>query len=146
MNPTIRLRNQIPRIIQELLPKLAQEKVISDHTLRNTQLPLRRLEIELAIQLLQETRDGVLILVFLGLDDFDDLFECIPDTGGGRVGGRGRGFAREDGSGGEVAEDPRAGGLDGIEVRWREERLQQERSALRMIEIYEQAPMQEPGP
>jgi hypothetical protein len=55
-----------------------------------------------------------------------------------------RGFAREDCGRGEVAQHPRAARLDRVQVRWHEERLEQQRAALRVVEVHEQAPVHEP--
>ena len=71
--PAIGFTNQIPRIIQKLPPKPAQEEIIRHDPLSKRQLSLRRLEIKLHVKLLEEIRNRILVLVLLRLYDLDNL-------------------------------------------------------------------------
>ena len=71
MNPDIRLTDNEPRILQKLLLELAQEEVILKHALLDDPQPLlRALEVEFSIQISEEPRDRVLVLVRFSLEDF----------------------------------------------------------------------------
>ncbi|RDB20385.1 hypothetical protein Hypma_012521 [Hypsizygus marmoreus] len=79
------------------------EEVIPDDLLRLPKLALRLLEVKIDIQLLQEMGEGFMVLVFLRLDDLDDL----PDH---------QGLAGEDGGSSKVPQDPETRRLDHVEV------------------------------
>ena len=80
VDATVRLTNQVPCIIKELLPKLAQEKIVSNDAFRQLQLALCRLKVKLDIEFLEELGDWVRILVLFKLDDLDDLADRMPHT------------------------------------------------------------------
>jgi hypothetical protein len=145
VNATVRLADEVSCVIKELLPKLAQEKIVPDDALRELQLALRRLKVKLDIEFLEELGDRVRILVLLKLDDLDDLADRMPHA---RAHGCPRAArlraAREHGRNREVAKDPRRGGLDGVEVGGCEERLEEESTASWVVEVYKEGPVHEP--
>src|SRR5271170_1843688 len=65
MNPAIRHANQVPRIVQKLISKLVQEKILPNNLYSKGQLPLCCLKIKHHIKLLQKRR--VLVLIFFRL-------------------------------------------------------------------------------
>src|SRR5882762_7929405 len=140
--PAICFTNQIPHIIQKLLPKLAQEEIICHDPLGKCQLSLHRLEIKFDIKLLEEICNGVLVLILLRLNDFDDLayrvaYACTCPTSSG-------GLAGQNGCCGKVAKNPWARCLDRVEVDGREEGLQEEGAAFQMVEVYKEGPVDMP--
>jgi hypothetical protein len=146
VNPTVRLCNEVPRILEELILEFSQEEVVRHHLFRQCQLPLRRLEIELDIELPEELGHRVLVLVALKLHDLHDLLECVPDLAGSTTGASGGcGFASEDGSGGDVTQDPGAARLDRVEVSRCEEGLEKQGAALLVVKVDEERPVQEPA-
>jgi len=82
MNPAIGLAYQIPRVIQKVVPKLPQEEIVANNLLRLAELLLGLLKIELDIELFQEPRDRVLVLILFHLDDLDNFADGVADTGG----------------------------------------------------------------
>jgi hypothetical protein len=82
MNPTIRLTDQIPRIIQKIVFEIAKEEIVPDDFFRERQLALGGFEIELDVEFFEERGDGVVVLVFLHLDDFDHFLDRVADAGG----------------------------------------------------------------
>ena len=146
MNSTIRLADEVPRVIQEILPELVQEEVVRDDALRSLQLALRSLKVELDVELLEEARDGVRVLALLELHDLDELADRVAHARAGRCAARRGllGLAREHGGDGEVAEDPGRSGLDGVEVRGGEECLEEEGAARGVVEVDEERPVDEP--
>ena len=81
MYPAIRFADQIPRVVHELRTKIVQEKVVRDHFLGLFQRLLGRFEVEFHIQLFEERRHRVGVLIFLHLDDLDNLSCRVPNSG-----------------------------------------------------------------
>src|ERR1700722_17905299 len=81
MNPAIRLANQIPSIVQKLVPKLGQEEILPNDLYSKGQLPLCCLKIKLDIKLLQKRGDRVLVLIFFRLYHFHNLSYRIAHSG-----------------------------------------------------------------
>ncbi|SRR6266403_941753 len=119
MNAAVRLTDEIPCVIKELLSYLAQEEVIPNDAFCELQLTLCGLEIELDVKFPEEFRNRVRILILFQLHDLDNLPYCVPHA---RAHGRRCGCTRrlrppgEHGGDGEVAQDPGCGGLDGVEI------------------------------
>lgn len=141
MYAAVRLADQVPRVVHEVFPELAQEEVVRDDGLGFPKLLLRSLKVELDVELLEELRDRVLILVLLHLDDLDNFADRMANARGEGAGGR---FAREDGCGSEIAQDPWRGRLDGVEVGRGEEGFEKEGASLGVVEVDEEGPMEEP--
>lgn len=148
MNAAVRLTDEVPGVIEELLPCLAQEKIICDDALRELQLTLRGLKIKLNVKFFEELGDGVRILILFQLHNLDDLPYCVPHA---RAHWRRPGCARrlrparEHSGDGEVAQDPGCGGLDGVEVSGCEECFEEECAACWVVEIHKEGPMHEPS-
>ena len=79
--PAIRLADQVPRVIHEFIPKIVEEEVVRNNLLGFFQRLLGRLKVELHIQLFEERRHRIGVLIFLHLDDLDDLSYRVPNSG-----------------------------------------------------------------
>lgn len=80
MDAAVGLADEIPRIIHEVIPELVQEKIARDDCFCLAQLSLCSLKVKFHVELLEESSDGILILVLLHLDDLDDLTDRMPDS------------------------------------------------------------------
>ena len=148
MDATVRLADEVPSIVQEIVLELAQEEVIPDDTLRELQLPLCGLKVKLDVEFLKELCDRVRVLILFELHDLDDLPYRMPYARadrGGTCGARRLRLAREHGGDGDVAQDPGCCGLNGVEVGGGEERLEEEGAACGVVEVDEEGPVHEPG-
>lgn len=65
MDTAVGLADQISRVIQKFFSKVTQKEVILHYLLGFFQFLLRRLKVELDIELLQKSGDGIGILIFL---------------------------------------------------------------------------------
>lgn len=65
MDTAVGLADQISRVIQKFFSKVTQKEVILHYLLGFLQFLLRRLKVELDIELLQKSGDGIGILIFL---------------------------------------------------------------------------------
>jgi hypothetical protein len=140
VNATVRFANEVPRIVHKVLPEVAEEEVILHHPLCHSQALLRGLEIKIDIEVLEELCDRVLVLILLRLDHAHNIPDGVSRAGGSRIGS----FARYNSSPSQVAQDPRAGGLDRVQVCGGEERFEEECAALWVVEVNKERPMQEP--
>ena len=77
MYPDIDLANQATRALHPLTRKFPQEEVSLYYALCCARLLLCCLEVEVHIEVVQESRERVRVLVFLGLNDLHDLFQCM---------------------------------------------------------------------
>ena len=140
VNAAIGLANEVPGIIHKVLPEVTEEEIILHNPLRDGQALLRSLEIKVDIEIFEELRDRVLVLVLLHLDHPHNVTNGVPRAGRRRTGC----FARYDRCPSEVAQDPRTGSLDRVQVCGGEERFEEERAALWVIEVDEERPVYEP--
>ena len=135
MNTTEGLEDHHPGILDEVIKTRHQEEIINQHCLTITQFLLGPIKIEVDIQILNETRYGVLIGVGFLLDD---LYEVLHNISPGAL--------VSDDSGGEVSEDPGASGLDCVQIRLLvEEQIYDQVSSLGVVEEDKQAPVDQPG-
>ena len=137
MYPAVCLADEVPRVLKELVLELVEEEVAADGNLCLAELPLRRLEVKLDVELLQEGSNGILVLVLLHLNDLHDLANGVAHARRHLATGHRRCFPRKDGSSGEVSENPWRRCLDGVEICRREEGLEQEGSPLWVVEVDE---------
>lgn len=82
-----------------------------------------------------------MVLIFFGLNHFNEFPNGIADTrrelSGTRARG-GSGFTGQDGSCCEISQNPRTRGLDGVEVCGREECLEKKGASFFVVEIHEE--------
>ncbi len=105
MDPTEGLKDHHPGILDKIIQARHQEEVVHQHRLAVAQLLLRPVKVKINVQVLDEGGDGVLVGVGLLLDHLDEVLHDVAA----------RGLVGDDG-GGEIAQDPGAGRLDGVEV------------------------------
>lgn len=67
MNSTIRLADEIPRVVQELILEIPEEEIILHHLNGCHKLLLRCFKVKLHVKLFEEVRNRVGILVLLHL-------------------------------------------------------------------------------
>ena len=139
--PAVRLGDEVPRVVHEVVAEVPEEEVVRDDRLRLAELLLRGLKVELDVELLEELCDRVLVLVLLHLYDLDDLADRVADARGERAR---RGLAAKNGGSSEVTKDPWGGGLNSVEVDGGEEGLKEEGAPLWMVEVDEEGPVEEP--
>merc|ERR1719210_2520354 len=135
VDPAERLKDHHPGVLNKVVKTSNQEKVIDQNRLAISQLLLSSIKVKVDVQILDEAGDGVLVGVGLLLDDLDQVLHHIsPGT-----------LVTND-SGGQISQNPRTGGLDGVEIRLLVEKQSNDQiSALGMVEEDKQAPVNEPG-
>ena len=131
VNATVRFADEVPRIVHKVLPEVAEEEIVLHHPLRNGQAPLRSLEIKIDIEIFEELCDRVLVLILLCLYHAHDIPDGVTCAGRRRIGS----LARYNSSPSQVAQDPWGGGLDRVQVCGGEERFEEERAALWVVEV-----------
>jgi hypothetical protein len=136
----VALRDQMPRGIDESIRGAKQEKVVLENLLGLAKLLLGLLKVKVNVQGLDEVGDGVGVLVALLAHDADQVLELALVLV--RVAGA---VAAGDDGGGQVAQDPRAVGLDGVDVGGREEHVGQRLAGAVVVEQREQRPVDQPG-
>ena len=82
MNPTIRLADKVPRVVQKLVFELAEKEIVAHHIPCERQLRLGGFEIEFDVEFLEETRYGVIVLEFFHLDNLEACFDRVSGAGG----------------------------------------------------------------
>ena len=105
MNPAEGFKDHHPGVLDKIIQAGHQEEVVHQDRLAVPQLLLGSVKIKVDIQVLDEGGDGVLVGVGLLLDDLDQVLHDVAP----------RGLVGDDG-GGEIAEDPGAGRLDGVQI------------------------------
>jgi hypothetical protein len=125
--------------IHKLVRGAKQEEVVLENLLRLAELLLRLLKIKVDVQGLDEVGDGVAVLVALLPDYPDEVLELLLVLV--RVAAL---AAVGDNGGGEVAQDPGAVGLDGVDVRGREEHVGEGLTGGLVVEEGEQRPVDQP--
>lgn len=113
-----------------------EEKVSSKHLFGLDEFLLRFLEVEVDVQRLDEVRDGVVVLVAFLPDDAGQVFQLLLVHA--RVPAA---VAVRDDGGGEVAQDPGAVGLDGVDVGGGEEELTEGVARWLVVEEGEEGPV-----
>lgn len=96
-----------------------EEEVGAQDLLGETELTLGLLEVEVDVEGANEVGDGVAVLVGLLLHDADDVLQLLLV-----LAGTPRTAATGDNAGGQVAENPGAVGLDGVDVGGAEEEVE----------------------
>ena len=106
------------RTLHKFIRQTREEKITFQHRLDLHQPLLRQFKIEIHVQRGDKLGDGIGVLVGFLFDDADeltDLFLVLIRVSFAEVGGYDRG--------GDVAEDPGAGGLNGVYVGGGKEEL-----------------------
>ena len=127
------------RGIDKLVGGAEQEEVVFENLLGLAQLLLGLLKVKVDVQCLDEVGDGVAVLVALLPDYPDQVLELLLVLI--RVAAL---VAVCDDGGGEVAQDPGAVGLDGVDVRGREEHVGEALAGGLVVEEGEQRPVDQP--
>lgn len=140
MDLAVALRDKMPGCVDECVGGAEQEEVILEDLLSLAQLLLRLLKVEVDVQGLDEVGDGVGVLVPFLAHDADEVLELALVL----VAVAGTAAAGDDGCG-QVAQDPRARGLDGVDVGGREEHVGQRLAGWLVVEEGEQRPVEQPG-
>ena len=116
VNLAVALRDQMPCSINECVRRTEQEEVVLQDLLSLAELLLSLLKVKVDVQRLDEVGNGVGVLVALLPDNANQVLELplvlvrVAAT-----------VAACDDSGGQVAQDPRAVCLDGVDVGGGEE-------------------------
>lgn len=134
MNPAEGLEDHETRVLHKLIQTSDDEEVVDDDRLAFVQLQAGALKVKVHVEMFQELCDGVLVRVRLLLDDLDQILQCIPAT------------AVNDDGRGQVAQDVRAHGLDGVQVEClAQEHLDNEVTSLGVVEEHQHTPVDQPG-
>lgn len=136
----VALRDEMPGRVDECVSGAEQEEVVLEDLLGLAQLLLGLLEVKVDVQGLDEVGDGVGVLVRFLAHDADQVLELALVL----VAVAGAAAAGDDG-GGQVAQDPRARGLDSVDVGGREEHVGQRLAGGLVVEEGEQRPVEQPG-
>ncbi len=140
VNLAIRLGNQMPRSLDEGVGSRDEEKVSTEDLLSLDEFLLRLLEVEVDIQGLDEVGDGVVVLVPLLPNNTGQVLQLLVVQA--RVAAA---VAVRDDGGGEVAQDPGAVGLDGVDVGRGEEEVAEGVARGLVVEEGEERPVDQPG-
>lgn len=140
MNLAVALRDQMSSGIDEVIGSSDKEEITAEDLLSLSQFPLRLLEVEVNVQSLDETGEGVRVLVALLANDTDQVLELLLVDHGVLVGARSVG----DDGGGQVSEDPGARCLDGVDVGGGEEEVCKDVTGGIMVEEREETPVDQP--
>jgi hypothetical protein len=130
----------MPGGIDKCVSRAEQEEIILENLLGLAQLLLGLLEVEVDVQGLDEVGDGVGVLVPFLAHDADQVLKLTLVL----VAVAGAAAAGDNGSG-QVAQDPRARGLDGVDVGGREEHVGQGLAGGLVVEEGKQRPVEQPG-
>lgn len=141
MYTAVHFRHEPPGILDKIVGKARQKKVVSHDLLGRGEAVLGRRKVKVDIQVLEERSDGVRVLVLFHLRDSDEITEVVS-TAARRVGV----FAIENGGGNDVSQEVRARGLDSVEVRGREKHVEQPLECLAEIKVDKERPVQQPCP
>lgn len=80
MDTAVCLTDEVAGVIHEFVPELAQEEVVGDNGLGFAEFPLSGFEVELDVQLLEESCHGILILIFFHLNDLHNFSNRMANT------------------------------------------------------------------
>lgn len=143
MDPAKHLGNEPSSIVDEVVGEAGEEEVATDDRLGDRQLLLSLVEVKVDVQVLEEARDGIRVLVLFHLDNLDELADRITVLAGSRRLDR---SSRNDGGRDEVSEEVRARCLDRVEIRGREEHFHQALVTLALAQVPkdEKRPVQQP--
>ena len=128
------------RRIDELVRGAKQEEIILKNLLRLAELLLRLLKVKVNVQRLDEVGNWIAVLVAFLPHDPDEVLELLLVLI--RVSAT---VAASDDSGGEIAKDPWAVGLDGVDVCGREEHVSKGFARRLVVEQREERPVNQPG-
>lgn len=137
----VALGDQVTGSLNEGIGSRNEEEVAPQHILGLTQLLLGLLKVEVNVQRLNEVGDGVGVFVALLANDADQVLQLLLVDVAVLVGT----VAVGDDGGGEVAQDPGAAGLDGVDVGGGEEKVGQDIASRVVVEEGEQRPVDQPG-
>ena len=105
MNATEGFEDHHPGVLYKVIQTGHQEEIVHQHRLAVPQLLLGPVKIKVDREVLNEGGDGVLVGVRLLLDHLDQILHHVAP----------RGLVRDD-RGGQVAQYPGTGGLDGVKI------------------------------
>ena len=114
----IALGNEMSRGIDELISGAEKEEIVFENLLCLAELLLGLFKVKVNVQGLDEVSNRVVIFVVLLADNAHEVLELLLILI--RVAGL---VAAGDNGGSEVAQDPGAAGLDGVDVGGREEHV-----------------------
>jgi hypothetical protein len=143
VNLAVALGDEMSRRIHKRIRRTEQEEIVLENLLRLAELLLCLLKVKVDVQSLDKVGDGVVILVALLPYNTDEVLDLLLVLVGIAAGG-GPVAASDDGSG-EVPQDPRAVGLDGVDVGEGEEHLGEGFPGGVVVEEGEQRPVDQPG-
>lgn len=141
MDLAVRLEEEVAGRVDERVANRHEEEVGPQHLLGARKLPLRLLKVKVDVESANKIRHGVGVLVSLLLHYADNILQlllvgssvaCAAATG--------------DDNDGQVTQDPRARGLDSVDVVGREEHLEQGLARVLVVEQRKQGPVGEPCP
>lgn len=135
----VALKDEVPRVVDEAVHAAGQEEVGPQHLLGAAQLALGVLKVKVDEQGAHELGQGVGVLVGLLAHDADNVLELLLLHA--RVAGA---AAAGDDGGDQVAQCPRARGLDGVDVGGGEEEVEEGVAGGVAVEEGEQGPVDEP--
>ena len=78
MNPAVHLGDQISGVVDKGVGETRKEEIVPNHILGHCQLLLSLIEIKVDEKILEETRDGIRVLVLLHSNNLDQLLDVIP--------------------------------------------------------------------
>lgn len=148
MNLAIDLADQPSGTLHKLVDEPVEEEIVLQDRLGVLQLFLSLFEIKLAVQVREERRDRVGIVVVLLEDDLGDLLDRVPDlpTGDGDLVAVRVCSVGEDGGGDEVSGEVGTRSLERVEVRRGEENVEQSGPPVLVVEEDKETPVEQPTP
>jgi hypothetical protein len=139
MDLAVALGNEMPCRVHKRLSSSNQEEIALQNLLRFTEFALCLLEVEINAKGSHKLGDRILIFVQFLLDNTHKVLELFLVLTGVTVA-----VAVGDNSGSNVAEDPRAGGLNGVDEGGGEEKLDESITGRVVIEKGEEDPVNQP--
>ena len=129
------LKDHHAGVLNEILKAGYKEEVVNENSFTLSQFLLCPIEVKVNIKCFDEGGDWVFVGVGLLLDNFNEVLHYIAP-----------GALVDDNSSREIAKDPWAGCLDGVEVLLLvQKQFNNQVSAFRVVEEYIEGPMDEPS-
>lgn len=140
MDLAVAFGDEVTGSIDESVGGRDKEEIAAQNILGLAELLLCLLEIEIDVKGLDEIGDGVGVLVVLLAHNADQILQLLLVDTGVLLGAAAVG----DNGGGEVSQNPRAAGLDGVDVGGGEEEVGEDVAGGVVVEEGEQRPVNEP--
>ena len=140
MDLAVRLRDEMAGTVDKGVGSGDEEEVASQELPGLDELLLGLLEIEIDVEGLNEIGDGIAVFIVLLLHDANQILQVFLIRSRVSISA-----PIDDDGNGQVAQDPRTAGLNGVDVRKGEEEFQDGVTSRVEVEEGKETPMDEPG-